>query len=359
MSILKRIFQRRPSAAAAVAVDKPYSDAVVESVGAPEVVATLPESEPFVVEQRSEAPTAPVTLRMVERDKRERKVPAAPPDPILRVVGKPTAPTATTPAAEAEAIRAAVKKVVREEGQKRADAKPRTDQRALYYQFMDGLYDAVLLLDEDGYVVDVNKRVQDVLGYTRESAWDLPIEKVVLGMTRPMFEHLKRTAREQHNLLIDARCCRNDGTTFAGEAGVSELCLNGNFHIVFAVRNVERLKSKLMELKRFEAAFDASLTALFICDHLGIIQHPNSCALELLGAPSLEALQGRRLSAVVPLEDATIERAVEGEAARQTLTLKTPQGESTYQLVMTPVYTSGRVTGLLVALYPTNQPTNH
>ena len=90
---------------------------------------------------------------------------------------------------------------------------------------MDGLYDAILILDDRGHVVDVSKRITELLGYSREETWDMPIEKVITGMSRQMFEHLRRNLKENHHILIDARCFRKDGTSFTGEAGVGSFSL--------------------------------------------------------------------------------------------------------------------------------------
>jgi hypothetical protein len=95
-----------------------------------------------------------------------------------------------------------------------------------------------------------------MLGYAREDTWDLPIDKVITGMSNQMFEHLKRNLAENHHILIDARCFRQDGTSFAGEVGVSTLSLTRGSNIVFAIRNVDRRKNAMDEMRKGQAALE-------------------------------------------------------------------------------------------------------
>ena len=53
--------------------------------------------------------------------------------------------------------------------------RPQPNQKVLYYQLMNGLYDAVLILDQNGHIVDCNTRVTPVLAYDRDEMWDMPV----------------------------------------------------------------------------------------------------------------------------------------------------------------------------------------
>jgi PAS domain S-box-containing protein len=142
--------------------------------------------------------------------------------------------------------------------------RPQSGQRVLYYQLMDGMYDAILILDDHGHVVDGSRRVTELLGYSREELWDLPIEKVITGMTLQMFGHLRGNLQESHRVLIDARCFRKDGSSFAGEVGVSTLSLTSAANMVFAIRNVERRKHAMDELCRRQVVIGIAATTAWL-----------------------------------------------------------------------------------------------
>lgn len=226
--------------------------------------------------------------------------------------------------------------------------RPKLDQRVLYYQLMDGLYDAILILDDQGHVVDGSKRITELLGYSREETWDMPIEKVITGMSRQMFEHLRRNLKENHHILIDARCFRKDGTSFAGEVGVSTLALTRSSNMVFAIRNVERRKNAMDEMRRGQAAFELSLSPGFVCDVDGFFQVVNPALLEAFGIPDVE--QAKRVRFVDLLPDAArlFLRAACGDKVRETVNVSVANGVSVaLELALEPLKSGQTVTGVV------------
>ena len=216
--------------------------------------------------------------------------------------------------------------------------RPKVDQRALYYQLMNGLYDAVLVLDDQGHVVDCNSRVTEMLGYSREEAWDLPIDKVITGMSSQMFEHLKRNLAENHHILIDACCFRQDGTSFASEVGVSTLFLTRGSNVVFAIRNVERRKSAMEELRKSRVALDVALAPAFVCDADGFFLVVNQALLDTFGIPDEAKAKSVRLVDLLPDAARFFLRAACGEKLRETLRIVTPENVSVQiELSLTPV----------------------
>lgn len=260
-------------------------------------------------------------------------------------------PTASVPPAGSALSTVGVPLTAKEKGvvERDVDAvvRPKVDQKALYYQLMNGLYDAVLILDNQGHVVDCNSRVTEMLGYLREEAWDLPVEKVITGMTSQMFEHLKRNLAENHHILIDARCFRKEGTSFAGEVGVSTLSLTRGTNIVFAIRNVERRKSAMDELRKSHAALDIALAPAFVCDTDGFFIVVNNALLEAFGIPDEVQAKSVRFMDLLPDAARLFVRASCGEKLRETLRVPTPDGLPVrLQLALMPIQSGQSVTGV-------------
>lgn len=225
--------------------------------------------------------------------------------------------------------------------------RPKTDQRALYYELMNGLYDAILILDDQGHVVDCSKRVAEVLGYAREETWDLPIDKIITGMSVQMFEHLRRNLAENHHILIDARCFRQDGTSFAGEVGVSTLSLTRGHNIVFAIRNVERRKNAMDDLRRGQAAFDVALVPAFVCDTDGFFQIVNQAFLDSFGIPDAAQAKSVRFVDLLPDAARLFLRASCGEKMREKLNVSTADGQTVkLELSLAPVQSGQNTTGV-------------
>jgi len=229
--------------------------------------------------------------------------------------------------------------------------RPKPDQRVLYYQLMDGLYDAILILDDQGHVVDGSRRVTEVLGYSREEMWDMPIDKVITGMSRQMFEHLRRNLQENHHILIDARCFRKDGTSFAGEVGVSTLALTRSSNMVFAIRNVDRRKNAMEEMRRGQAAFELSFSPGFVCDVDGFFQAVNPALLEAFGIPDADQVKRVRFMDLLPDTARHFLRAACGDKIRETVNVSVANGTSvTLELVLAPLKSGRTVTSVAGAM---------
>ena len=116
---------------------------------------------------------------------------------------------------------------------------------------MNALYDAVLILDGTGHVVDCNERVTHVLGYDRGDMWDMPIETIVKGIGPVVFKQLKEALLNDQQVLISAKCTRKDGSTFQCEVSANLMRMKIGENFVLLIRNIEKrvaeIKARLLE----------------------------------------------------------------------------------------------------------------
>lgn len=261
--------------------------------------------------------------------------------PLLKPLVKPGGPTlkavpnSTPPPPPPTALEPAGLKV-----------RPKVDQRALYQQLINGLYDAVLILDDRGNVMECNIRVEEVIGYTRDEAWDLPITTVMPGMTRQLFEHLKKNLAENHHVLIDSRCFRKDGTSFTGEVGVCNITFMRGNNMIFTIRNVERRKNAMIDTKKLHAAIDQSLSPMFICNVDGTFLVANQLALDLFGLPNLTDAKTIKLPTQLPTAASMFDAAVKGNKACETLTYSRQGIVVTFKLALAPIKNGDEIIGV-------------
>ena len=324
------------------------------------------ESKPVMTPVRMAPKTAPIKLKSVsETREAETKSPAQSSEQRVKVVNTGLkvvgGSVGADPAAndkpkfalhlnkpEAPAAPAAASDNSVNEG-----VKPKTDQRALYYQLMNGLYDAILVLDDHGHVVDCNDRVNKVLGYSREDAWDLPVEKIIKGMNSQMFAHLKRNLEENHNVLITARCYKSDGTSFKGEVGVSTLSLTRENNVVFAVRNVDQRKSAMDELRKSAAAFQVALVPAFVCSSDGFFTNVNQALLQSFNIPNVEEAFKVRFIDLLPDAMRYFAKALSGEQIREKFTVNDAQGQVVnLEISLAPIKNGNEVSGVAGSLMP-------
>ncbi len=194
----------------------------------PQPAAERPETPPSPApEPPSPQPAAPQPAAP------EPQATAEPPPPIS-IVHPPAAeqpqPTEETPAP--------------------APAAQGPSQRELYRNLMDALYDAVLLVDDKGHVVDSNIRVEHVFGYTPGDMWDMSLSQLIRGFTPVVFTQLAQPLSENRPVIMSGHGVRKDGSLFDAEVSVSKVKLLRNDTMLFAVRDVTRrnesIKEKLM-----------------------------------------------------------------------------------------------------------------
>jgi PAS domain S-box-containing protein len=226
-------------------------------------------------------------------------------------------------------------------------AVPRSDPKALYYQLMNGLYDVILVLDDDGHVIDCNERAESVFGYSSDDAWNMPIDKIVYGMNTRMFSLLKENIKSKQHILLDARCFRSNGTSFIAEIGVSSITLTRSGNVVFAIRNIERRKSGQEEVRKLRAALDIVNIPAFTCDMNGTFEVFNSSLLKAFGIADEMEAKRKRLTDILPDMTEQFNRALMGENVRETKKISDVTGNIyTIDLELRPVRKGEEISGV-------------
>ncbi len=223
----------------------------------------------------------------------------------------------------------------------------RTDPKALYYQLMNGLYDVIFVLDDDGHVIDCNSRSEEIFGYSPDDVWNMPIEKIVYGMNNRMFNLLKKNLTNKRHILIDARCFRSVGTSFLGEVGVSTVQLTRSQNVVFSIRNVEKRKNSAEELRRYRAILDVLPIPAFTCDLHGAFEILNPPVLRALGMVDEMEAQKKHFSEMLPDMILQFQAAVRGADVCESKELTRPDGSVyTLELRLKPMRRGEEITGV-------------
>ena len=127
---------------------------------------------------------------------------------------------------------------------------------------MDALYDAVLVLDDEGHVVDCNGRVEAIFGYSKDDMWDRPVRDIIKGFGQQLLAKLAEPLREHRPVIIDGSCVRKDGTVFAAEIAIGSVRLARGENIVVSIRDVEKRMAAVMERLRSQGLASAKPAAV-------------------------------------------------------------------------------------------------
>jgi len=191
----------------------------------------------------------------------------------------------------------------------------RQDHKSLYRQLTSGMYDALLVTDPNGHLIEINPRASEYFMCQPEEIWDKPVATLIPGVTAQMVGRIHKGLDDSRHIMLDAKCQRLDGSTFAAEVTISVIDLINSGDLVFTVRNTERRRKQWQSLKSKANAFDNALSACFVCDADGLFRSVNRAFLTMFDLPDEVAVLGRPFEALMPDEPlpSLFERALAGE----------------------------------------------
>ena len=162
------------------------------------------------------------------------------------------------------------------------------DRKSLFRQFLSGMYDAVVITDPNGHILEINPRTVEFFGRELEEVLDRPVSMLIPGLKQEVVMRIRKGLEGDRHVVIDANGVNRDGRKIACEVAVSTIDLMNPGDLVFTIRNVERRREYMNAFKAKANAFQISQTALFGCDTEGNIRDCNESFLQLFGLKDVE-----------------------------------------------------------------------
>ena len=191
------------------------------------------------------------------------------------------------------------------------------DRKSLFRQFLAGMYDAVVITDPNGHIIEINPRAVEHFGYEGDEVVDRPISLFIPGLTPAVVQRVRNGLKGERHMVIDAGGRCRDGGKIACEIMVSVIDLANPGDLVFTIRNVERRRNAMNVYRAKANAFRSALCALCVCDGEGHIRENNAAFRELFGFDDDDA--ARRHSFADLFSPGVLSRefaaALEGEAS--------------------------------------------
>lgn len=191
------------------------------------------------------------------------------------------------------------------------------DHRSLFRQLLMGMYDAVLITDPSGHLLELNPRAKEFFQYDTDEVMDSPVARFIPGVTPEMVARIRSGLEQARHMMLDANCLRKDGTSFPAEVTASLIDLLDPGDLVFTIRNIERRRRQLAIFRTRENAYNVSQAALFACGADGRFREANAAFIEMFGFENEEEVQKLSFSDV--MDDAPMSalfaRALAGETA--------------------------------------------
>ena len=95
------------------------------------------------------------------------------------------------------------------------------DHRSLFRQLLAGLYDAVLITDPSGHLLELNPRAKEFFQYETDEVMDRPVGRFIPGVTPEIVERIRAGLDQARHMMLDANCLRKDGSVFPAEVSAA------------------------------------------------------------------------------------------------------------------------------------------
>jgi two-component system, cell cycle sensor histidine kinase and response regulator CckA len=170
------------------------------------------------------------------------------------------------------------------------EAAPR-DGNPAWREVFNAASEAIFIHDvATGRILEVNDRMLEMYGYTRDEALQLSAGDGSLGEAPYSEQEARewmRKAVETGPQLFEWRARRKDGELFWAEVSLRKTSIGGEGRVLAAVRDISTRKQAEEALReseeRYQALFQRSRDCVFLADFAGRFLDANQAALDLLG----------------------------------------------------------------------------
>lgn len=162
-----------------------------------------------------------------------------------------------------------------------------------YDQLLQSLYDAALISNEKGRIVDVNVRAVEFLQYSRDEMEGLTVFEIISGADETLIQTLMENLQNERFTLIQAYIIRKDGTFFPAEVAVNQIQMESAKYLSFFIRDIT-LRRQAEEMLRTEHnAIQNSSNGIAIIDLNTNIEYANPAISQMCGLATPDELLGR------------------------------------------------------------------
>jgi PAS domain S-box-containing protein len=162
-----------------------------------------------------------------------------------------------------------------------------TDSR--YNELLQSVYDAALICDLDGNIVDVNARAIEFLLYKRGDLTEMTIFEVISGADESLIKTLCDNLEKDRYTLIQAYCRRKNATVFPAEIAVNKLNL-GSPHLCFFIRDITWRRQAEAMLRTEHNAIQNAYNGIAVTDIEAKLEYVNPAVARMWGYDDAEKL---------------------------------------------------------------------
>jgi len=211
----------------------------------------------------------------------------------------------------------------------------RPSSRALFRQVLDSQYDAVLITDVKGHIVNTNRRTHELFGFGADETWDLHVSRLIPGITDTMIQQLLAGLSRERYIMVVGRCTPKETDSFTGEIAISEITLTQDGNLLFCIRNIDRRYQAQQRLQSARRLLDHIPTPSISCDRDGNIRVVSMSLARLLGHEKPDTLVNQPFSSIwnEPRAAEVIARVLNGEKIKEPALLTSQHGKPLQMII--------------------------
>ncbi len=168
--------------------------------------------------------------------------------------------------------------------------RPARDGRDSHYnELLQSIYDAALICDLSGRIVDVNTRATELLLYGGDELQTMTVFDVISGADESLIQTLCENLEEDRYTLIQAYCLRKNETLFPAEIAVNKLNL-GEVHLCFFLRDITWRRQAEEMLRTEHNAIQNAYNGIAVVDIEAQLEYVNPAVARMWSYGSPEDL---------------------------------------------------------------------
>jgi len=161
-----------------------------------------------------------------------------------------------------------------------------------FEELFQSVYDAALITDLEGRIVDANVRAIEFLQLNRDEMGGLTVFDIISGSDESLVQTLWENLEEERFTLIQAHCIRRDGSFFPSEIAVNKLRL-GEMRLCFFLRDITVRRQAEEMLRTEHNAIQNAGNGIAVADDKARLEYVNPAVAGMWGYARPEELLGR------------------------------------------------------------------
>ncbi len=192
-----------------------------------------------------------------------------------------------------QAAAAAVRLVARKPAV--TDLPAAADARTLYRELLHGLYDAIVLTDLQGQIVEGNRRAEEFLLWSLAELPSKSISEVIMGLSPARLGRIRPHLESGRFMVMNAHCARRDACSFPAEIAISRVNLGGHGLLVFSIRSIEWRLEAEAKLQTEHNALQNAVSSIAITQADGVLEYVNPAFVRLWEKTTDQELIGHNI----------------------------------------------------------------